>query len=477
MNMRIDDFVAVVKSGNTGGDDGAFRVSGQLIKELKKFSAADLEGAHSNAGLEFSKHAHGLAVLLSAKAANPNCPLPQTLQQSEAFLNRCSAAATLPRTLDKHLIAVLCVHLADRLIQDKAAKHGIAFMQQAIALLAENPHQLTEVHYLLLRLCLESKNYRPALDVLETNLYDIVPGKSSFEMNALVGYYYYGSIILAAHRFFRSALQYVSIVFHIPNLVHSSSQYAVDAFKKYLLLSILARDHGVGIPRYFLRQVESQMQKFVGPYLQLQEQFSCEKYDAGAFDALVEKHAVVFAQDGNMSLIHHVVKRYKTRELLKIAKVYENLQATAVIERLGLTDLEALESQLIDLYSYSDLIGRLDESNGSVFFTKKSACAVTDGVVHEVQDSATALQSIVDILNTFEIDILSDPEYLRKTAHGGEGGSGGGGGMSRDDVLAVAEAMQLREALQASAAMQQGSANGGGATRGMSSRSGRRTMD
>ena len=93
------------------------------------------------------------SLLRSAKAANPNANVPQLMEQFETFLANCQAAKTLPRNLDSHMVYALCAHITDRLIQDKTARLGIAAMQLAISILSDKPNQLTEVHYLLLKVC------------------------------------------------------------------------------------------------------------------------------------------------------------------------------------------------------------------------------------------------------------------------------------------------------------------------------------
>jgi hypothetical protein len=119
-----------------------------------------------------------------AKAANSTCPLPQTLQQIETFLGTCGTSQTLPRTLDAHQIYVLCRNLTERVIQDNCARLAIDLMVRAIGLIAENPHQLTEIHHLLLWVCFPqicSAEACSSLTKVLHLLFLVVLGESAFQ--------------------------------------------------------------------------------------------------------------------------------------------------------------------------------------------------------------------------------------------------------------------------------------------------------
>ncbi|GAU96192.1 hypothetical protein RvY_07675 [Ramazzottius varieornatus] len=428
--QRVEDFLTLVKSNSNSSQltpEVVQKLFVDCVKELKKTSVNDLDSL--NNAFDFGKHAHGMAVILSAKAANPQCPLQLVLQQVEVFINQCAAAKDLPRPLDAHQIYMLFKHVCDRLITENAPQLGIDLLLLAISIVQKETHQLTEMHHLFLKLCIESRQYKPALNLLETNMCDIIP-KSHFDVDACIRYFYNGSIVLAAHNFFKSALHSIAAVFYIPGMHNSSHPLALDAFKKYLLLSLLAQEQSVVLPRSLVHNLETSMQKQLGPYLELSELFRSDKYDFSAFTELVGKAEGQFTQDHNRNLVKACLKKYKTKELVKLAKVFENLRIDYVMAHLGLDVVDDVESHLLDMYQYSDRLGRLDFQNEIVRFTRKSAQTTPEQNVDTLQASFDHLQTTVEMLSHMDREIQSDPAYLKKVLSGDHS--------SRDDHIFAA---------------------------------------
>lgn len=416
--QRTEDFVALVKAishNNQISPEEVHKLFVDCVKELKKASVNDLDTLNKH--FDFVKHAHGTAVILCAKAANSHCPLQLVLQQVETFINQCASVKELPRPLDAHQIFMLFKYVVERLISENVPHLGIDLLALAISVVRKELYQLTEMHHLFLKLCIEAKQFKPALEALETNLYDIVP-KSGFDVEACVRYFYNGSIVLAVHNFFISALHSIAAVFYIPGMQNGSHALALDAFKKYLLLSLLAHEHAVVLPRSLVHNLENSMQKSLGSYLEICELFRSDKYDMSALTELVGKAEGQFNQDQNRDLISACLKKYKTKELVKLAKVFENLSIEYVMAHLGLDNIDDLESQLLDMYQYSDRVGRLDLQHETVCFTRKSAVATPEQNVGSLQASFENLQATVDTLSHMDREIQSDPTFLKKVLSG-----------------------------------------------------------
>lgn len=60
--QRVEEFLQFVKSNANIQPEEVLRVSGDLIRELKKYSPAELDGALSS--LDFNKHAFAITVIL-----------------------------------------------------------------------------------------------------------------------------------------------------------------------------------------------------------------------------------------------------------------------------------------------------------------------------------------------------------------------------------------------------------------------------
>ncbi|XP_055352200.1 COP9 signalosome complex subunit 3-like [Paramacrobiotus metropolitanus] len=391
----------------------------EFVQQLRKFPVNELNNAMQR--VDARHHPSPVAVVLAAKTGLGQASVDSLLLQIRHLLEQhLTAQGKLAPALDSHVVCLLMKQLAERLLRDNAAYAGLDLFLAVIKLIQDNPHQLTEIHPLFLQLSLASNSVKSALELLETEINDISSQKMS-DVQSCVAYFYSAAQILSANNFFISALRNIQTIFYMPGAATAMHATVTEAYKKYLLLVLLAKYRGTGLPKTVANYMENHTKKAVAAYQALHDAFLADTFDPVALQNIAHQHAAVFNQDGNMGLVQQCLKRYRVKELIKHAGVFENMELQVLMHKLQITQPELLESFLLDMYTYSDFLGRIDMGRKIVVFRKKALVMLPEQAFESLQTSLSHVQSVMDAASSVEKDIILNTDYLRKMVQGEPG--------------------------------------------------------
>jgi len=94
------------------------------------------------------------------------------------------------------------------------APSAIKVVLKLLKTVRDSSESLTQFHPIALQLCLVSKNYNAALELLSEEIYEINPDRSGVNYQHLLLYYYYGGLIYSAVKNYKRALQFFTMVSH-----------------------------------------------------------------------------------------------------------------------------------------------------------------------------------------------------------------------------------------------------------------------
>lgn len=300
----------------------------------------------------------------------------------------------------------MCKHYLDY-ARNRTPLKSLKLIRKAINRLAPSKHHLTPLHWMYVQLCIVTKHYRKALELVEEMIFDIDPSTTGVECEDVLLYHYYSGIVFIANNKFNEALHFFKVVLSAPGFV--TSQIVIESWKKFILVSLILKG-----------QIDIKL-KDISPRLQ-----SCSElfkvYDdlVNAFtnndfkslqEALVSGKET-FQKDHNYGLAKRVIKAFKLNNIAKLTKIYSTLSLDEIISKANLTSednadsliYECVEKGLINAsISHKDNIVSFSTFNES-FINRKTL----DSKIRETMD-------LHNILERYGDQISLSMEYIEKT--------------------------------------------------------------
>ncbi|KRT86459.1 hypothetical protein AMK59_1737, partial [Oryctes borbonicus] len=172
---------------------------------------------------------------------------------------------------------------------------GILLLKKAISKLQLYDSQLTSIHADLCQLCLLAKCFKPALQVLNVDITGICqegthgPNGAQFDAKYYLLYFYYGGMIYLAVRNLDRSLYFLEVAITTP--AHAVSHIMLEAYKKYILVSLLLHGKVQMIPKYTSQVVNRFIKPLSQPYHDLANAFASN--NSSELNTVLNKHTEV----------------------------------------------------------------------------------------------------------------------------------------------------------------------------------------
>ncbi|KAJ5473659.1 hypothetical protein N7475_003225 [Penicillium sp. IBT 31633x] len=227
---------------------------------------------------------------------------------------------------------------------------GATLLRNAMLRLDPSCSVFTSIHLLLIRLCLQAKAYSHALPVLNKQIchFPSLPERSSSIPSVLCAdhgssvsfmtetsgfssmlsyrdylqYFLYGGMVYMALKEWCSALHFLGIVISTPS-VSSVSLIMVEAYKKWVLVSLLEKGKLCSPPGIITPHVVQLFQSLAKPYIILARAF--EIGDLKRLEAEFDAAKGVWSADNNLGLVSQVVDAFFTQTVIKLGKTFAAL--------------------------------------------------------------------------------------------------------------------------------------------------------
>lgn len=251
--------------------------------------------------------------------------------------------------------------------QSLAASHAGAL---AIAILRLDPSAgtFTTNHLRLLRLCLKHGVPSLTLPVLDKNIYAYpqksikavaeeplseehelsnayITEKSGFSLKIVpeyvLEYYLLGAHVYIGMRNFDRARLFLECVILSPTQLHAASALQVEAYKKWVLLGLLADGKSYPFPRTADQQVIKSIKAVSKAYTALAEDF--EKRDQKKFMADAEQGSAMWAEDGNLRLVAEAEQALVRYRVIDLQRTYAALPVARVAAEIGVPPQQAMQ--------------------------------------------------------------------------------------------------------------------------------------
>ncbi|EWC46713.1 hypothetical protein DRE_03958 [Drechslerella stenobrocha 248] len=218
----------------------------------------------------------------------------------------------------------------------------------------------SSLHPKFVKKCLDSRCFRAALPILDVDIEEFPPkGDKEVTYRDVLHYYIYGAMIYMAMKKWRRASDFLQFVLSYPG--GGVSQIQVDAFKKFVLVTLLIEGRNFQLPKT-ISAITMKACRIMGkPY----DAFATA-YVTGNSDILRREAALVkeiFQQDGNWGLAEQCLENFRRLGIKALTHTYSTLSVETIASRdldvqssrNGTTSPEDLEQYILDMIDRKEI--------------------------------------------------------------------------------------------------------------------------
>ncbi|TNY22657.1 hypothetical protein DMC30DRAFT_431592 [Rhodotorula diobovata] len=349
--------------GATAGESAASGSGGHILEGRLQGGQDPLQV------LDPALHSVGLLYILTARLAASRPDLEVLLPRVQAWVERADMdQARLASEQVFYLVQLLC-HIGEATNQPGIAVHPLAVLLTRFTY----PGYLTALHPLFLRSVMQSGMYRAAREVLMRDITEVDKQVYSIKYQDHLLYHYLGGTILALLGDYPRAAELLEICVSAPGSGVSLIQ--LDAFKKLLLVQLLAFGKAQPLPKYTTSAFGTAAKALCAPYAELASAFAT--LDRGRVAVAAEKGRDAFEKDHNAGLVYTVERSLRARQVMKLTETFITLSLGEIAAHVGVdpadeAGLREVERAVRDMIAARQIFATLSPSP-----TSPSALAAT----------------------------------------------------------------------------------------------------
>ncbi|XP_018563269.1 COP9 signalosome complex subunit 3 [Anoplophora glabripennis] len=415
MASALEQFVNTVRTLSSHGN---FR---ELCEYLNKSSEVLLKNTqHLDNVLEtldIQQHSLGILAVLCAKFSAPitNSSQDNRFSQTQDFILGCNGEQI---RFAPDSFAELCHSLTNYLVEQRQPLKGIILLQKAISKLRLFDSQLTSIHSDLCQLCLLAKCFKPALELLDTDITGICqeishnPNGPHFDAKYFLLYYYYGGMIYLAVRNLDRALYFFEVAITTPS--HAVSHIMLEAYKKYILVSLLLHGKIQVIPKYASQVVTRFIKPLSQPYHDLANAFTSN--NTAELNTVLNKHSEAFTRDHNLGLVKQVSSVLYKKNIQRLTKTFLTLSLSDVASRVGLSSPTDAERHILHMIENQEIYATINQKDGMVVFRDVPDKYSGPEVLKGLEEQLTLCMELDKQILAMDEEIQVNPQYVKKSS-------------------------------------------------------------
>jgi COP9 signalosome complex subunit 3 len=392
----------------SGSDTDLKQLKNSLTKEENSISKNLHFVDDSLAALDPGAHSLGYAFLLAAKAGSKVEP-NKFLNQVQRFL----AASNGPQIrLAPNKIIILCRRFKELCLEANQSIRAVKPLRIAITKLRPSSEVLTPLHADFLQVCLHSKCYNAAREILDTEVFEVNPEATTITSKDVLLFYYYGGMAYTGLKQFKKALNFFRLAVSMP--AQMLSAIMVEAYKKYVLLSLLVHGKLLSLPRYTSNVVVRYQKNNFPQYQEFANAFAAHNTDD--LHKIAQTHIDIFNKDKNFGLVKQCIQSLYIKNIQRQTQTYLtfSFQDMAAAVKLG-SPVEA-EKHLLRMIEKGEIFASINQKDGMVSFQESVEQYDTKGISNQINDHVQKVIQLGRKIRSIDETIGSSAHYIQKTS-------------------------------------------------------------
>jgi len=402
----MEAFVATVKvlSQDKNWNDLKKLVKDSSVLILKNVSKID----SAISALDVNDHCLGHINLMVFKLSLPN------VGDFELFFNQIQnivehgSQEQIFECIDKYCHIF---HLFTKcMIEQQQPFRGIRILMQAIEKGQKHSSELLSIHSDLLQLCLKARCMKPALQYLDVDITSINNEFGEYNCKMFLTYYYYGGMVYLALKKYEKALFFLQMAITTPAL--GVSRIMLEAYKKYILVSVLLYGKIEALPKYTSPIVGRYLKPLSAAYIELADTYV--KYNPEQLRVIATRHQTIYAQDNNVGLVKQLIASVTKRRIQKLTKTFVTLSLADMAARVNVSGVNEAESYLLEMIEEGKIFATIDEQAGIVSFHHNPKINNTPLVLNELQSQMKSCITFNEQLMKMDRELQVSAQYVRR---------------------------------------------------------------
>jgi COP9 signalosome complex subunit 3 len=361
--------------------------------------------------LDPGRHSLGWLFILAVKAIAPRIDPQRYITQVQVFLQNCNSQQV---RLALFKLVKVCRRFAELLVEVRQPMRGIVPLKLAVAALRDDSHQLTPIHTDLVQLCLLAKCYRAVIPILDEELYEVNPDATGITPKDLLCYYYYGGRVYIGMKQYKKALEFFKLVFTAPAVVLSAIM--VEAFKKYILVSLIVHGQVAAIPKYTSSVVHRHIKNTCPQYHEFANAFASHNVDE--VHKCASTHAELFQKDGNFGLVKQCIQALNRSNIKRHTQTYLTLSLPDIAESVKLANDAEAERSVLRMIEDGEIFACINQRDGMVSFQEDPEHYNTNKMMQHLDGQINKVAALDKKLKSVDEMIALTPAYVQKmTGH------------------------------------------------------------
>jgi COP9 signalosome complex subunit 3 len=287
---------------------------------------------------------------------------------------------------------------------------GIRVLQWAVTKLRANSESLTPLHSEFVLVCLLAKNYQAALPVLEDEVYEVSPDSNLVSREVLL-YFYYGGMIYTGLKDYKKASNFFKLVVTAPASVLSA--IIVEAYKKLILVSLLAYGRAPSLPRYTSSVIQRHQKTSFPQYQEFANAYST--FNTDELHKVAETNAELFQKEKNFGLVKLCIQSLYRRNIQRLTQTYITLSLQDIATTCKLPSTKEVEKYLLKMIESGEIYATINQKDGMVSFSESPEAFDNSEVVVLLDSNIQKTIQLGKKVRTMDETIACSSAYLQKS--------------------------------------------------------------
>eukprot|EP01139_Manchomonas_bermudensis_P011073 Amastigsp_a341968_49.p1 type:complete len:454 gc:universal Amastigsp_a341968_49:1-1362(+) len=293
---------------------------------------------------------------------------------------------------------------------------------------------LTPVHTQLALLAAKSKTFSTLLPLLDVDIVGVAKETGALPEDMLL-YFYYAAHCYAALKNFKRALEVLTLIYVVPS--EAVSRIAVEAYKRFVLLSLLVHGRVVALPKFTIPSLTRHTKAFCAEYVDFGQAF--ESLSPVALNAVIGRSGAVFEADRLFGLVKQCKDALQQRAVLRLTHTFITVSLAEIARELALESPAAAEAVVLRLIDSGQIHARIDLEGAMVAFTSDAERYDSPATVLKLRGMIERCMALTQRISAVDAEISASKPYLLRTdfeaQYNALGAGGSGDAVENDESM------------------------------------------
>jgi COP9 signalosome complex subunit 3 len=253
---------------------------------------------------------------------------------------------------------------------------------------------------------------KPALEFLELDITEISKEGGHYDARHFLLYYYYGGMIFTSLKNYDRALYFFEVAITTPSM--AVSHIMLEAYKKYLLVSLLLHGKVLNLPKYTSQVVGRFIKPLSQAYNELATGYATNNPDE--VRAMINKHQDTFSRDNNVGLVKQCLASLYKKNIQRLTKTFLTLSLADMSSRVQLTNLKEAEKYVLHMIEDGEIFATINQKDGMVSFHDNPEKYNNADMLRRLDEEMKKCIALDEKLREMDEEITVNPQYVQKSS-------------------------------------------------------------